>query len=99
MQTLRNNVTLIGNMGSDAQITQFENGSKVARFNIATSSSGKTEWHKVFAWGNVAQFIESYGKKGKELAIHGRVVKRSYMDKLGKKQHVTEVEVKHIIGL
>jgi single-strand DNA-binding protein len=99
MQTLRNNITLIGNMGSDAQITNFENGAKVARFQIATSDAGKTNWHKVFAWGNIAQFIESYGKKGRELAIHGRLVKRTYLTKAGKQQQVTEVEVKHVIGL
>ncbi|TNE75850.1 MAG: single-stranded DNA-binding protein [Bacteroidetes bacterium] len=99
MQTLRNNITLIGNMGSDAQITNFENGAKVARFQIATSDAGKTNWHKVFAWGNIAQFIESYGKKGRELAIHGRLVKRTYLTKTGKQQQVTEVEVKHVIGL
>lgn len=99
MQTMRNNVTLVGNMGSDAQITTFDNGAKVARFQIATSESGKTHWHKVFAWGNMAHFIENYGKKGKELAIHGRLVKRTYLNKSGKQQFVTEVEVKHVIGL
>ena len=99
MQSLKNHVTLICNMGSDAQITNFENGAKVARFQIATSESGNTQWHKVFAWGNIANFIESYGKKGRELAIHGRLVKRTYLNKEGKQQNITEVEVKHVIGL
>jgi single-strand DNA-binding protein len=105
MQTLKNHVTLIGNMGSDAQITNFDNGGKVARFTLATNKysnkkkNHKPEWHRVFAWGNMAQFIENYGQKGKELAIHGRLVNRTYLNKEGKQRRVTEVEVKHLIGL
>ena len=99
MRNTKNNVTLIGNMGSSAQITNFKNGSKVARFNLATSGRSETEWHRVFAWGNMAHFIEKFGKKGREVAIHGRLVNRTYLNKEGKKRQVTEVEVKHIMGL
>jgi single-strand DNA-binding protein len=108
MNTLRNHITLIGNIGTNTEITQFDNGAKVARFNLATdktyrANNGKiktsTEWHRVFAWGNMAQFIENYGEKGKKVAIHGRLVNRTYLNKEGKKRNVTEVEVRHIIGL
>lgn len=105
MQPVRNHITLIGNMGADAQITNFDNGSKVARFNLATNSykdkspERETEWHRVFAWGDMAKFIENYGEKGKQLAIHGRLVNRTYLNKEGIQRKVTEVEVKHVIGL
>ncbi len=104
MQTLKNHVTLIGNMSDIAQVTDFENGGKVARFNLATNKTGennerKVEWHRVFAWGNIARFIENYGGKGKMLAIHGRIVKRTYTNQNGKVRNVTEVEIKHVIGL
>ena len=105
MQKIKNHITLIGNMGGDAQITNFDNGGKVARFKLATtkySSKNKntsTDWHRVFAWGNLAGFIEQYGKKGKQLAVHGRLVSRTYLNKDGKRLRVTEVEVKHVIGL
>lgn len=108
MTMIRNHITLIGNMGTDAQITNFGNGNKVARFRLATDSSyrannGKTksstEWHNLFAWGNLAQFIENYGEKGKKIAVHGKLVNRTYLSKEGKTKNVTEVEVRHIIGL
>jgi single-strand DNA-binding protein len=104
MQTLKNHVTLVGNMSTTAQITNFDNGAKVARFQLATnhqstSGKGKPEWHRVFAWGNLAGFIESYGDKGKQLAIHGRLVNRTYTNKEGELRKITEVEVKHVIGL
>ena len=108
MITLRNHVTLVGNMGMNAEITQFDNGKKVARFSIATDKNYKTnegkveqntEWHRVFAWGNLAQIIENYGVKGKQLAIHGRLVNRTYLSKTGKQRNITEIEVQHIIGM
>ncbi|MEN9442365.1 MAG: hypothetical protein RI922_1016 [Bacteroidota bacterium] len=106
--TLRNHITLVGNIGTQAEITNFDNGNKVARFSIATdktyrANNGKiksdTEWHRVFAWGNMAQFIEQYAEKGKKVAIHGRLVNRTYLNQEGVKRSVTEVELRHIIGL
>ncbi|MBL4862953.1 MAG: single-stranded DNA-binding protein [Crocinitomicaceae bacterium] len=105
MQTLKNHVTLVGNLGSTPVITNFDNGGKVARFSLRTNKyspkdkASTAEWHRVFAWGNIAQFIENYGEKGKQLAIHGRLVKRTYLNKDGKERKVTEVEIKHVIGL
>ena len=78
MLNLKNHVTLVGNMGMNARITEFENGKKIARFSLATDkgnktgdSTNKTEWHQVFAWGNLAQFIEKYGEKGGEEELYG----------------------------
>jgi len=108
MISLRNNVTLIGNMGMNAEITDFENGRKIARFSMATDSNYKTtdgktekntEWHRVFAWGRMAEFIENFGDKGKQLAIHGRIVNRTYLNKEGAKRNISEIEIQHIIGL
>ena len=39
MQTIRNHVTLVGNMGSPARITNFDSGAKVARFQLATNKN------------------------------------------------------------
>ena len=108
MTTIRNYVTLVGNIGSNTQITNFENGKSVARFSLATQKTTRkndgnytnlVEWHRIFAWGNMAQFIEKYGEKGKKVAIQGRLVNRSYLNPEGKKRNLTEVEVRQIIGL
>jgi single-strand DNA-binding protein len=108
MNSLKNHVTLIGSIGTPTEITKFQNGNKVARFNLATdndyrANNGKikssTEWHRIFAWGNMAQFLELYAEKGKKVAIHGRLVTRTYLNETGRKCCVTEVELRHIIGL
>lgn len=98
---MKNQVTLIGNMGDMAQITNFENGNKVARFNLATNTNKHTpaNWHRLFCFGNIAQFIENFGGKGKRIAVTGRIVNRTYLNKSGLMQKVTEIEVRHIIGL
>ena len=101
---MRNQVTLIGNMGDNAQITNFENGGKVARFNLAISTPTRNgdkpaEWHRLFAFGNLAQFIENFGGKGKRIAVTGRLVNRTYLAKDGQPRKIAEVEIRNIIGL
>jgi single-strand DNA-binding protein len=105
---IRNHITLIGNIGKNTQITNFENGKKIARFNLAINKQYRTqsgsvksevEWHNIFAWGNMAHFIEEYAEKGKRVAVHGKLVNRNYLDKNGTKKQITEIELKNIIGL
>ena len=100
---MRNQITLIGNMGDNAQVVNFENGSKVARFSVATNKlekgQQKTEWHKLFAWGNLAEFIENFGGKGKRIAVNGKLVNRTFIAEDGSPRKVTEIEVRQVIGL
>ena len=100
MNTLRNKVQLIGNLGNDPEIINLESGKTLAKFNIATNESytnnkgekiTDTQWHNVVAWGKTAQIIEKYVTKGKEVAIEGKLTSRSYDDKDGNKRYITEV--------
>ena len=99
---------LIGNLGKDPEITQLEDGRKLAKFSLATNDSYKnangekveeTQWHNVVAWGKTADIIESYTSKGKLIAIEGRLTSRSYEDKEGAKKYVTEVVANEILLL
>jgi len=100
---MKNQITLIGNMGDQPHITNFQNGSKVVRFSLATPTivNGKqsANWHKVFAWGNLAKFIENFGAKGKQIVVTGKLVNRTYIGKDGKTCKITEVEVRQVVGL
>lgn len=100
MQTLRNNVQLIGNLGQDPEIINLESGKKLAKFSIATNESYKdkhgekieqTYWHNIVAWGKTADIVENYVCKGKEVAITGKLTNRSWDDKDGNKRYTTEV--------
>ena len=94
MNTLRNKVQLIGNLGNDPEIITLESGKKLAKFSIATNESYKnamgekvtdTQWHNIIAWNKTAEIIEKYVTKGNEIAIEGKLTSRSYESKEGEK--------------
>ncbi|WP_299113971.1 single-stranded DNA-binding protein [uncultured Winogradskyella sp.] len=108
MNTLRNKVQLIGNLGNDPEIITLESGKKLAKFSLATNESYKnaqgekvtqTDWHNLIAWNKTADIIEKYVTKGKEIAIEGKLTSRSYDDKEGQKRYVTEVVVNELLML
>ena len=87
MNSLRNHVQLIGRLGADPEIKQFDSGKKKASFSMATNDSYKnaegekveeTQWHNVVAWGKKADLIEQYLTKGSEVAVSGRLTYRDY---------------------
>ncbi|WP_136466817.1 single-stranded DNA-binding protein [Flagellimonas onchidii] len=108
MNSLRNRVQLIGNLGNDPEMVVMENGNKLAKFSIATNETYKngqgekvtdTQWHNVVAWGKVAEIAENYLMKGKEVAIEGKLVSRSYENKDGEKRYITEIKCNELLLL
>ncbi|WP_298285003.1 single-stranded DNA-binding protein [uncultured Lutibacter sp.] len=108
MNTLRNKVQLIGNLGNNPEIITLESGKKIAKFSIATNETYKnakgekvtdTQWHNVVAWNKTAEIAEQYLEKGKEVAIEGKLTSRSYDDKDGNKRYITEVVVNELLML
>ena len=108
MNSLKNRVQLIGNLGKDPEVKSFDNGKKVARFTMATSDSYKkengekvteTQWHNIVAWNGTAGIVEKYLKKGNEVAIEGKLTSRSWEDKEGNKHYITEVVANEVLLL
>ncbi len=108
MNAMRNKVQLIGHVGQEPEIKTFDGGRKVANITIATNDSytndkgekvEQTEWHRVAAWGKLAEIIEKYVDKGKEIAVEGKLTHRSYDDKDGSKRYITEVVANDILLL
>lgn len=108
MNTLRNQVQLIGNLGNDPEIFQFENGNKKATLSLATNETyinsekekvTNTQWHNVVFFGKAVEIVEKYLKKGKEVAISGKLTYRDYTDKDGNKRYITEVVGSEIVLL
>lgn len=102
LNTNRNSVQLIGHLGKDVEMTSFENGNKKATAILAindyfTNKQGEkvknTAWHKVIAWGKTAENFSSCLKKGCEVAIHGKLLNRTYVDQQGNTKYITEIVV------
>lgn len=107
MSTIRNKVQLIGNLGNDPEVKNLENGKKVANFSLATNefyknSKGEkiqnTQWHYIVVWGKTAEIVEKYARKGKEIALEGKLTYRSY-ESDDQKRYVTEVVANEILFL
>ena len=108
MNALRNSVRLIGHLGDDPKVRKLDSGKTVANFSIATNEiyrdqkgekQSETTWHRLVAWGKQAEVIESYVKKGSEIAVEGKLTNRSWEDKNGEKQYTTEIVVNSVLLL
>jgi single-strand DNA-binding protein len=103
---MKNSVQLIGHVGQEPEIKNLEGGKKLANISVATNEvyyhdNGdkleQTQWHRVTAWGKTAEIIERFVTKGKEIAIEGKLIHRSYEDKNGEKRFITEVFANEIL--
>lgn len=101
-----NVITLCGNVGADAEVRTLDNGMKVARFRVATSTGGykkqdgteipeRTEWHTVIAWRSLASLSEHI-KKGMRVTIVGRLTYNEY-EKDGAKRSLPEIQAATIV--
>jgi len=96
-----NKAILVGNLGRDPEIRHVPSGQTVANFSIATTEtyndrSGarqeRTEWHRIVAWGKLAEVCAQYLKKGRQVYVEGRITNRQYDAKDGSgKRSTTEI--------
>jgi len=105
-----NKVLLIGRLGGKPELRYLpQNQRAIARFSLATNekifnpgtneSRIRTEWHRIVAWGNLAEFCEKYLTQGKQVHIEGKLRTRSWQDREGNKRTTTEVEAQNIVLL
>ncbi len=103
-----NKVILIGHLGTDPEVKFTPNGTAIATFNLATSERRKdkdgnfidhTEWHRIVAFGKVAQNCGQYLKKGKQVYIEGSISSRQYKDKEGQNRTIFEIKASQVLFL
>ncbi|MDZ7715306.1 MAG: single-stranded DNA-binding protein [Balneolaceae bacterium] len=96
-----NKAMIIGRLGQDPDVRYTQSNTAVANLSVATSerykdSSGEwkenTEWHRVVAWGRLAEICQEYLKKGSQVYIEGPIQTRSWEDKEGQKRYTTEIK-------
>lgn len=103
-----NKVILIGNLGKDPEIRTTPQGTALARFSVATTSTWKdssgarqerTEWHDVVAWEKLAQICGEYLHKGKMVYVEGSLQTRNWEDQNGQKRYKTEIKANNVVML
>lgn len=87
-----NKIMLIGNLGADVDYKETDNGLAIAKFSVATNETyknkddetvEKTEWHRITAFGRLAEICQEYLKKGDKVFIEGKFQTSKWTDKEG----------------
>ena len=96
-----NKVHIIGRLGADPKVRHTKNNTAVATLSVATSEKyknkdgklvEKTEWHRITAWGRLAEICQQYLKKGSLAYFEGPIETREWTDKEGVKRYTTEIK-------
>lgn len=104
-----NRVTLLGNVGKDPEIRSTQGGKKIASFSLATSEawndrqSGekreRVEWHRVVVFNDrLADVVERFVQKGKQVYIEGQLKTRKWTDQSGQDRYTTEIVLDQFRG-
>src|SRR5690625_480739 len=107
MTNLRNRIQLIGHLGANPEMKNFDNSKKKAQFSLATTERYQikdewkedTQWHRVIAWDRMADRVEQQLRKGSFVLVEGKLIHRSYEDNNGETQYITEVQAQSFIPL
>ena len=88
-----NKAIILGRLGKDPELKQTEK-TTIAAFSVATSEKFNgnevTQWHNVKAFGELANNIAKYFKKGDRIYIEGKITYNTF-EKDGKKQTYTDI--------
>jgi single-strand DNA-binding protein len=97
---VRNSITLIGNLGNDPKSTTLPSGTLATEFSLATNDyyrdregnrQTRTEWHRVKAYGKLAELFSQYLEQGAQVAIVGSMRYNKWIDKYDQTRITAEV--------
>ena len=101
-----NKITLIGNIGKDAELSYTPTGAPMTRFNVAVKSGygdkERTAWISCTLFGKLAEALDGFLTKGKLVYVEGELYPgengnpRAYEKKDGKYAASYEVTVKEV---
>ena len=96
-----NKVIIVGNLGNDPVVKQFDNGGMIANLSVATSEKWNarppgelrevTEWHRIVFNNKLAEIAAQYLRKGSQVYIEGKLKTRKYQDQSGQDRYITEI--------
>ena len=104
-----NKVMLIGNLGADPEVRDFQNGGSVCNLRIATTETWKdrntgerqerTEWHTVAIFSEgLVNVAKNYLRKGSKVFVEGKLQTRKWQDQSGNDRYSTEVVLRGFDG-
>lgn len=109
MNGTMNKVILIGNLGDEVKMHQFDEVNSIGRFPIATSESytsketgekvTQTEWHNIVVRNKLAEICGKYLKKGDKVYVEGKLKTRKWQDNTNQDRYTTEIIANEVVFL
>lgn len=96
---------IIGHLGRDPEMRYTATGDAVCTMSVATTETRKnaagerqerTEWHRIVAWGKLAEICGQYLRKGSRVYFSGQITTRKYADKDGVDRYATEIRAREM---
>ncbi len=96
-----NKAIIVGNLGADPETKYMPSGTAVANLRVATTEAWKdktsgeqqerTEWHRIEAFGRLAEIMGEYLKKGSQVYIEGQIRTDKWQDREGNDRYTTKI--------
>lgn len=96
-----NKVIIVGRLGNDPEVRQFQNGGGVTNISVATSErwtdkntgerKEQTEWHRISLFNRLGEIAAQFLRKGSMVYIEGSLQTRKYTDQQGIERYSTEI--------
>lgn len=108
MKNYINYVQLVGHLGMDPEITKIGEDKSLVKLSLATNEPYKdkngnfqnnTQWHRIIAWGGLAENMASKLTKGNHVLINGRIQHSTWENNEGEKQTSTDIVVREYLHL
>lgn len=94
-----NKIILMGRLTKKPELKTTNSNKSVCNFSVAVNrkaNNKETDFFNCQAWEKTGEFVEKYFDKGSMISIVGRVQNRSWEDKDGKKNYITEIIVEEV---
>lgn len=98
-----NRVELIGRTTKDIELNTASNGVQYTNFSVATrreygdkDGNDITDFHNCAAFGELAELISKYVKKGDKIFVAGELIYDDYTNEKGEKKHITKITISKI---
>lgn len=109
-EVMMNNVFLVGRLTNNPELRSLTNGTKVTHFGLAVDKAlsyekrealkknGKqtADFPRIVVWGKKGENCAIYLRKGRLVAVNGRLITHSYKTKEGQNRYVTEVHANEV---
>jgi len=95
-----NKAFILGRLTADPRLRSTPSGQQVGSFSVATNRvwfdkkgvrQDETDYHNIVVWGRQAEVASQFLVKGSLVLIEGRIRTRTWQNKEGQNQKITEI--------